>query len=108
MRIIAALALAVVVTAGCGDDGARQVPVVDARLKADGKTLELGLPVCDAEQVQVTTEESTDQVRVTVEVTGGSDDCASGTEVELARRLGDRPLIDTETGDPVVVHGSGT
>ena len=108
MRFVTGLVLAVLVLAGCGGDGGRQVPVVDARLRADARTLELGLAVCDTEQVQVTTEESADRVQVTVEVTGGSEDCASGTEVELAHRLGERPLIDTATGDRVVVHGSGS
>lgn len=108
MRVFGPLALAGLLVAGCGDDGGQPVGVREATVQADGTTLDLGLTICSAEQIQVTTEETDDEVRVTVEATGVSDeDCAGSTQVELTRRLGRRTLIDTESGEEVEVTRAG-
>ncbi len=70
--------------------------------------VELSVPSCNGNPAITVLEQEPDQVRVEVETTvpgrfAGSDDCLDLVQVELDEPLGERPLVDLTTGDPITL-----
>ncbi|MCP4307441.1 MAG: hypothetical protein GY788_21730 [bacterium] len=102
--MLVALATLAVVVAACSSD----VEILSASASGDGTRLELSLSSCnrtydvsveevDGVSVHVVDAKTESPVRL------GGDDCGDVWTFTLAQPLGDRPLIDTATGEEVTV-----
>ncbi len=97
---LAALAL----LAGCG--GVDPAPIERAAAGPGGTTLVLTVGLCQARDVETRVIEGPRQVRVGVLVRGDPErDCTGEVTVTLSRPLGDRVLIDDNSGRQVPVEG---
>lgn len=95
------LVVLLLMTVGCGLL-AEQVPITEATLSDDGRTLELGVASCNAEHTVEVDEQAADQVRVTVTARGGDgNDCMDVVTVVLQKELDGRALVDAWSGDVV-------
>ena len=95
------LTCTLVVTVGCGLLP-KQVPITEARLGDDGRTLELGVASCNAEHTVEVDEQAADEVRITVTARGDDgNDCMDGVSVVLKEQLEGRTVVDGSTGDVV-------
>jgi hypothetical protein len=66
------------------------------------KRILVGIGSCRAEIDKVATEETASEVRIKVWVKGGTNlDCADGVTIELEEPVGDRKVIDEESGEVV-------
>lgn len=108
--IVVVLALAVVVLPGC-TLGSRRIAVTVGQQEAvltAPDMVELSVPSCNGNPAITVLEQEPDQVRVEVATTvpgrfAGSDDCLDLVQVELDEPLGERPLVDLTTGDPITL-----
>ena len=97
------LAGALAAAVGCGLIP-EQVPIHDASLGDDGRTLELEVGACNA-QYTVDVDEAADTVTVTVTARGADgNDCMGQATVVLWDGLAGRTLVDGSTGDVVGVQ----
>lgn len=91
-------------TVGCGLL-AEQVPITEAALSDDGRTLELGVASCNAQHTVEVEDQAADQVRVTVTARGGDgNDCMDVVTLVLQKELNGRTLVDASTGDVVALQ----
>lgn len=98
------LACALAATVGCGLLP-EQVPIFEARLRGDGRTLQLFTGGCEGKITVKVHEQSSVEVTVTVTARGADgSDCMEEATVVLREKLGDRTLVDGSTGDVVVVE----
>ncbi|MBK9178607.1 MAG: hypothetical protein IPM45_03345 [Acidimicrobiales bacterium] len=97
---------ALALLAGCG--GVEAAPIERAVAGPGGSTLVLTVGLCDARDVDTRVIEGPGQVRVGVLVRGDPErDCTGEVTVRLSRPLGDRVLIDDNSGRQVPVEGAG-
>lgn len=92
-------------TVGLGCSGRRDAEIVNAELRGD-RMLVLQIDACNADENQVSATEEQELVTISVSTDDppGGDDCGDLVIVELADPLGDRPLVDEKTGEPVEVR----
>jgi hypothetical protein len=91
---------------GCGSER-RDAAIIDAILEGE-RTLVLTISACNAEENRASVREEPDAVTVSVTTDDppGGDDCADGVTVHLSDPLGDRPVVDGATDQPVDVRRS--
>ena len=99
-----AFACGLVVTVGCGLRP-EQVPIFEAMLGGDGRTLQLFTGGCEGQVTAKIDEQSADEVTVTVTARGADgSDCMKEITVALREKLGGRTLVDGSTGEVVGVE----
>lgn len=98
------LACALASTGGCGLLP-KQVPILEASLGIDGRTLELGVASCNAQHTVEVDEQAPDEVRITVTARGtDGNDCMDGVTAVLKEELNGRTIVDGSTGNLVGVE----
>lgn len=83
--------------------------VLEAVESGDGR-LTLTIKTCDGDPQVEQMDEGADEVRIDVRSTHylwGSDECLDQLDVQLDEPLGERELVDVETGDVVAVSQEG-
>lgn len=87
-------------TIACG--GGRREASIAYWQPHTAQRIEVGLGSCRANVVEVEARESETEVRIRVWVKGGIDaDCQDIVSIDLDEPLGDRQVIDAESGDRV-------
>jgi hypothetical protein len=86
--------------------GMSAVGVVGVRLGDGPRTLVVNLAACGAVRNAVDVSEDTSRVLLYARTTGGGDGfCSDGTTVSLNQDLGQRSVIDGQSGQPLTVEG---
>ena len=86
--------------------GMSAVEIVGVRLGDGPRTLVVNLAACGAARNAVDVSEHPSRVLLYARTTGGSDAfCSDGTTVSLTRDLGQRTIIDGQSGKPLTVEG---
>jgi len=88
---------------GCdGTSGSRSRSITEAGVGSAGRVLVVTGEGCSPDPLEVTVEESAEEVVVTAEPVAFQDgDCVSTAQVELDHPLLGRPVVDGATGRPV-------
>ena len=87
-------------TVACG--GGRKEVSLSYWRPSTAQAIEVGLGSCRADVVEVEAKESETEVRIRVWIKGGMDaDCQDTISIDLDEPLGDRQVIDAESGDRV-------
>lgn len=98
------LACGLAAAVGCGLVP-EQVPIYEATLGDDGRTLQLFTGGCEGQVTAEVDEQADDEVTVTVTARGADgSDCMKEVTVALREKLGGRTLLDGFTGDVVGVQ----
>lgn len=96
-----ALCLGVLLTLATGCASTAQGHPLEAIVAREGHQIQLLLPTCNAD-VDGTVDERPDRVVVTVSVSGWTRaDCQDVLVVTVDEPVGDRPIVDGHSGDPV-------
>lgn len=92
--------VALLLASSCGI-GWKDQPISIVEVSGDERTLVVGYHC--AVDASLVAEESSEEVRLTFRIYGGSrGDCAALEEVELDSPLGDRQVIDASNGEEIV------
>jgi hypothetical protein len=102
LRVTATCLLAVAPIAGCGDNGPDEVPVTEAILGRDGRSLWVNLGTCTGPG-EIAVEETDSEVRLRGRVPDDVDGDCNGVPVTITldERLAQRVLIDAVSGREV-------
>jgi hypothetical protein len=94
---VAVTALLALTLAACTTT--REAALLDARLRSDGRVLDIVAAACNPRHTDVTVDEAPAEVQVLVTVTDSSEieDCATEVTIDLDDPLGDRALVDALT-----------
>lgn len=90
-----------VIGCGAGESDVRQLDTYEVSVNDDGTGLSVTAEPCG--ELRVSTVETDDEVRLTVMLIGGGDDCigSSSPPVSLVRPLAGRTIVDDRSGDIV-------
>lgn len=104
IAILSAAVLGPISLKACADSRSEDVAIESATLRSDG-SLVVTLDTCNAELTKASVQESAEEVRVAMTVTGddSNEDCADNFEVVLKQPLGERELIDAKSGSRITV-----
>ena len=77
----------------------REAALLDARLRSDGRVVDIVAAACNPTHTDVTLDEAPGEVQALVTVTAPSEneDCATEAAIELDEPLGDRAVADALT-----------
>ena len=100
------LLIAVCSLAAAGGCGLHEtVPIMEATLSEDGRTLDLGVGSCNAQHTVEVEEQAVGEVRVTVTARGDDgNDCMDVVRAVLQEELSGRTVVDGSTGAVVGVE----